>query len=593
MTINEKIKNLREQMKKHNIDTYLITKLDPHNSEISHEYFNGVLYMSGFTGSNGTIVITQEEACLWTDGRYFLQAEKELKNSEFILQKIDVAGYPTYIDYIKDKTKKGGALGFDGTSLTVTMFSDLSYNLKNKNISFFCEQSLLDIIWENRPKLSDFKIIDHLIKYAGKSRTDKIKEVQNFMEADGVDYYLISSLDSIAWLFNLRGKDVASEPTFLSYALIEKNSATLFVDSEKISDVSDILKNDNVKVKNYNDIFDNLKNSDNNKIIAINPNYTNYLISEVIKNLNIFNLKTDYTATLKSQKNETEIENIKNVNIRDSVLLLKAVKWIKENAGKVEFDECDVAKLVTKQRAKDENYFSNSFEPIVGFGDNGAIIHYRPQKDDCKKIENNNFLLIDSGGQYYDGTTDVTRTLVLGEITDEMKKHFTYVLKSNIALTKAVFIAGTTGLQIEYAARKIMWDNHMHYRTGTGHGIGFFLNVHEGPHSISPRFIDTPLKEGMLLSNEPGVYRDGKYGIRTETNILVKKSVSNEYGDFLEFETVSFFPIDVNGIDVSLLTDEELLWINNYHEEVFKKLSPFLDDEERTFLKEETKKLLK
>ncbi len=588
MTINERVDKLRLLMQKNNIDTYIITKFDPHQSEYAPARYDSVKFISGFTGSNATAVITEDKAMLWTDGRYFIQAAKQIQGTYFDLQKENHPNFPDYQTFVRNSTKKGGCATFDGKCMSTLAAKNLAEKLSAKNINCKIDIDLLDEIWEDRPELSNNKIFDLLINYAGKSRSEKLEEIRKIMSGENIDVYVISSLDDIAWLFNLRGNDVPYNTTFASYAIVEQDSAVLFVDSEKISDCVEILRQDNVTVKKYNEIFDYIKNIDKNKFFGFDENRTNYaLYTEITSNFRSKNIK-EITVDLKACKNKIEIENLKSVNIRDSVYLLRFIKWIKENVGKEKITELDVEKKLIELRSKDKNFLFPSFNTIAAYMPNAAMMHYSATEESHAVIEPKGFLLVDSGGQYLDGTTDVTRTIVLGKIDEQMKRDFTLTLKSNISLARAIFLDGTCGVTLDMLARQPMWNNLMDYKCGTGHGIGFCLGVHEGPQNISLRPVAAPLKEGMIISNEPGVYRENMYGIRTETTILVKFHAESEFGRFLSFETISPCPIDLEAIDVSLLTQDEIKWINAFHEDVFNKLSPFLNEDERYFLRLQT-----
>lgn len=588
MTINKKIKMLQLMMIENNIDTYIITKNDPHATEYAPIDFNSVLFISGFTGSNAIIAITQEEAYLWTDGRYFLQATKELNNTNFILQKDGEPGVKNIFDFVVSATKKNGVIGFDGKTLDTASVFTLIKKSKQKNILLQTDIDLVGEIWIDRSVLQKNKLFNHDISFAGLSVSEKIKKVKSIMLNLEIDTYVISSLDDIAWLLNLRGHDIKNNSSFISYAIIDKSNTILFVDLEKTTDVINFLNNDNILVKDYASIIDYIKQIKKDNTIAINPNVTNYNLYLSLSNYNINLLDIDIIADLKSCKNQIEVTNLKDAYIRDAAYLLRALKWIKENVNN-NITEYDIGKKVDAFRSVDKNYICPSFDTIAGYMDNSALMHYKATEFDCKIIKNRGFLLLDSGAIYLDGTTDITRTFCLGEISSQMKKDFTLVLKAMIGLSEAIFLEGAYGIELDSFARKIMWDNHMDYKCGTGHGIGFCLNVHEGPQSISRRLVNAPLKLFMVTSNEPGVYRENEYGIRTENTILVVEDQKNQFGNFYKFETLSYFPIDINAIEKSMLTEKELDWINNYHKQVFDKLSPHLTSDETEFLKTETR----
>lgn len=591
MDINNRLKNLRTAMKKENIDTYIITKFDPHQSEDAPSYFNGVVFISGFTGSNGTVVVTHDEAHLWTDGRYYIQAEKQISNSSIVLQRESDPNTKDFMTFAKDVTPKNGTIGFDGRTLNVLQAKQFREKIAPKLIDVKTDIDLLNNFWENRPELSKNKVFNHDLVFAGKSRAEKINEVRKIMVDENADVYVISSLDDIAWLFNLRGSDVAHNTTFASFAVIDKDNAALFLDLDKADDVKELLLSENIILDQYENVTNYLSNYSMDKIFILNPTRTNYSLYSKINNYKI-EIPIDITTNLKAIKNSVEIANIKNSSVRDCAYVVKFIKWLKDSVGKIEINECDIADKLIELRSQDSRYISTSFETIAAYMENGAMMHYHATPENCASILPSGFLLVDSGAQYLDGTTDITRTISLGNLTEQMKRDFTLVLKSNIALDRATFLFGCTGGHLDVLARTPMWENLMDYKCGTGHGLGYCLNVHEGPQSISQRPINTKLEMGMLMTNEPGVYRESQYGIRTENTMLVEPYKETEFGKFLRFETVAFCPIDLDAIEVSMLTDIEKNWLNNYHSNVFSKLSPYLNEDEIAWLKINTQNIM-
>ncbi len=583
---NKKLLLLREKMKEENIDIYIIPSSDFHQSEYVSDYFKGRKWITNFTGSAGTAVITKDKAGLWTDGRYFIQAEKELIDSGFELFKMGVEGVPDHLEWIKSNASNENIVGFDGKTLALSSYEKLKDGFSDNN--FKIDKDLLEEVWSDRPAFPKEKIFLHEIKYAGRTFSEKLKDVRDCYQNKGANMYFISSLDDIAWLFNLRGRDVTNNSTFYSYALISDEDTTLFIDSCKIdSKVSDYLKENNVIVKEYNDIS-NILTTIENKKVYLSPTKTSIYIKSLLGR-NEFILGDEITTQLKAIKNHVEIENFKKTYLNDSIALLRGFKYIEENFMKKELTELDVEDIIKSEREKLEGYFSISFDTIAGHKDHGALMHFKANKENTYTLEPKSFLLVDSGGHYLGGTTDITRTFALGEPTPEEKKDFTLVLKSVIMLSKAKFLKGTTGYRLDLLARYPLWLEGMDYKCGTGHGVGFFLNIHEGPQGFSVKnSSDIPFEVGMNLTIEPGVYKEGKHGIRTENTVVVKEAFTNKDGTFYEFETISFFPIDRNSIDTSILNSDELNWINSYHETTYNTLSPHLSQEEKDWLKEKT-----
>ncbi len=589
MTINQKITAIRDLMKKNKIDVYIITKFDPHQSEDSEKYYSSVEFISGFTGSNGTVVITKDDAGLWTDGRYYIQSELELQGCDIKLHKASEPDVKNFLDYAYDITPTNGTIGFAGDTLSYGSLKNLLKKLELKNIKLETSYDFVGDIWEDRPSLSKSKVFDHDIKFAGKSRVEKINEIVKKIKEENASHYICSSLDDISWTLNLKGSDVANNTFFTSYMIISLKETVLFVDKDKISDVIATLMDDNIVIKEYAQVFDYIKDIPKNTNTIINTVKTNYKIFNYGSHLKFIELDTDITAHLKAIKNKTEIECLEKVNLRDGIAMVKSIKFIKENATKL--DEIDVVNIVRQYREQGENFIDTSFTTIAAYMGNAAMMHYHPTKEKKSSLDEKGFLLIDSGGQYLDGTTDITRTISLGPLSKEMKEDFTLVLKSHIAVAQAKFLNGTTGSKIDMLGRVPMWNVGKNYNCGTGHGLGFCGCVHEGPHGMGMKPNPVPLKEGMLLTNEPGIYIEGEYGIRTENTVVVVPFMETRDGKFFHFDTISYCPIDVDSIDPTLLTMEEKKWINDYHRLVWAKLENFLDDSEKEFLKNETREI--
>ncbi|OSA97235.1 UNVERIFIED_ORG: peptidase M24 [Clostridium botulinum] len=587
----EKIEKLREIMKKENIDYYVVPSGDFHQSEYVAEHFKSRAYITGFTGSAGTALIGREKGILWTDGRYFIQAEQQLKDSGIELYKMRIPGWPTLHEWLMENMKSGETVSFDGRLFSANEYKEFKKIKDKKNINIVMDKDLIEEIWNDKPELPKEKAFLHDIKYCGKSAKEKIEEVRVEMKKMGAQSYIISSLDDIAWLYNIRGNDVKDTPVVLAYAIVNEEKATLYIDKNKLSNEDQIkLNNEGIKIDEYNNIFEDVKDIKNSVILDPNKvsGYIYTLINENVKVIEELNI----TTKLKAIKNSIEIENLKRCQIKDGVAMVRFLKWLKENVGKENITEFTVADKLLEFRSKGDLFVEESFGTIAGYKDHAAMMHYSATDESAYELKQEGILLVDSGGQYLDGTTDITRSFILGKLTDEEKKDFTLVLKSHINLMKAKFLKGTTGSNLDVLARTILWDEGMDYKCGTGHGVGFFLSVHEGPQSIRPVPNTVVLEPGMILTNEPGVYKEGKHGIRTENVMLVTNDIETaEGGEFYKFEVMSYCPMDIEGIDESLLTEAERKWLNTYHAETYAKLSPYLNDEEKNFLKNSTREI--
>ncbi|MGL5084819.1 MAG: aminopeptidase P family protein [Clostridium sp.] len=585
------IANLREIMLKNNMDYYIIPSSDPHQSEYVEEYYKGRAYISGFTGSAGTLLVGKEKSKLWTDGRYFIQAANELSSSGIDLMKMRNPGVETLEEWISKNIKTSETLGFDGRVISTNQYKELlQISLKN-NFKIQMENDLLVDCWNERPSLSKEEIFIHEIEFAGKSAGEKIKEVRNEMNKCKANSYIITTLDDIAWLFNIRGNDITFNPVAVAYALITNEKANLYIDKDKVNDETlKVLKSEGIDVYSYEDIekdVEAIKES-----VVIDPQKVSAKLYSLINKKVKITEKVNITTILKAMKNNVEIANTENSQVRDGVAMVKFIKWLKENISKEEITEISASDEVLGFRAEGDNFKGPSFGTIAGYKDHAAMMHYSATEESEYTLKPEGMLLLDSGGQYLDGTTDITRTFILGSVTEEEKRDFTLVLKGHIALSKAKFLKGTTGMNLDILARQPMWQYGMDYKCGTGHGVGYFLNVHEGPQGFRQEGNTTVLEEGMIITNEPGIYKEGKHGIRIENTLLVVKDVmSKEFGEFYKFQTISYCPIDLNGVVVEMLESNEKDWLNNYHETVFNKISPFLNDEEVNFLKEQTRSI--
>ena len=589
----EQLEKFQSQMKIYNMDAYIIPTGDFHNSEYVSNYFKGREYLSGFTGSAGTLLVTQENAYLWTDGRYFIQAANEIEGNNVKLMKMgeNQSLEEFLVDFMKDKQ----TIAFDGRVLPTS--DVLSLNNKLPNAKFVSDIDLVGQVWKERPKLP-YSLIYKLDKmFSGMTYLEKLEKIREKMKEYGADVHILSSLEDQAWLYNLRANDVTHTPVFLAYTIITLDSVTLYVDSTKIDYSIDKYLNENdIHTKGYFDIYDQLSQIKGKKIL-MNFNKVNYQIYQGLSSNNELINKEDPSLLLKAIKNPTEIENIKKAHIKDGVAMTKFMYYLKTGYKEgQEMSEISVSDYLEELRRLDKGLVDLSFNTICGFKEHAAMMHYSATPETNSKITGNGFLLVDSGGHYLEGTTDITRTFAMGNVSNEMKKHFTAVLKSNIALANAVFLKGCTGLNLDVLARGPIWQLNLDYKCGTGHGVGYLLSVHEGPNSF--RWKSLPSKPscqeflpGMITTNEPGIYLKDKYGIRIENEMLCVEGTTNEYGTFLKFETITYCPIDLDAIQKSQLTYIEKEWLNNYHQMVYDKISPYLTKEEVEWLKEYTKKI--
>lgn len=584
MEINKRIEKAREVMKKYKVDAYIVTSSDYHQSEYIDDYFKGREYLSGFTGSAGVLVIFKDEACLWTDGRYHIQAEKQLKGSEIKLFKQGNLGVITYKEYITSKLAENSKIGIDAKILLSSDVNEILSNKKYKIVDF----DLLEEVWDKRKKLPDGKIFVLEDKYTGKTYKEKVKEIRAVLKEKGADYNIISSLDDIAWMYNFRGYDIIHNPVALSFTIISEKKSILYINEKKLDKKTQkYFKDNKVEIKEYFEFFEDIKKLKGN--ILVDFNKISYAIYEAIGKNTLINSMNPSTY-LKAHKNKIEIANTKEIHIQDGVAIVKFMYWLKNNYKKENITEFSAEQKINSLRKEIEGYLDLSFHTISAFGKNAAMMHYSAPEKKSTKIEDGVYLL-DSGGTYLKGTTDITRTFFLGKVGKQEKIDNTLVLKGMLALSRAKFLFGATGTNLDILARQFLWNVGIDYKCGTGHGVGHILNVHEGPHGIRFQYNPQRLEVGMIVTNEPGAYIEGSHGIRIENELLVKEACETEHGKFLEFETITYAPIDLNGIVKTLLTKEEKNQLNEYHKEVYKKLSPYLNKKEKGFLKEYTKNI--
>ncbi len=591
----ETITELRKQMKAQNMDAYMIVTDDFHGSEYVGDHFKCRAYVSGFTGSAGTLVVTQDMAGLWTDGRYFLQAKEELWGSGIDLFRMGEPGVPTVHEFIVNKLKAGQTLGFDGRTVNAREAAALKKDLEKKGVSIAYEQDLVDRIWADRPALSAEPAVLLDETYTGESRERRIARVREVMEEAGAGVFVLASLDDIAWLLNIRGNDVAYNPVVLSYLVLGKNEIRLYINEQVMDDtVRKALTKAGVSFYPYHSVYEDMKKINKKHTVLLDKTKTNFsIVSSIPAEVPVLDMPCP-TVLMKAVKTPVEVENERKAHIKDGVAMCRFLYWLKTNVGKIPMTEISVAEKLEEFRRMGENYRGQSFAPIAAYAEHGAIVHYSATQKTDKEIMADGFLLLDTGGQYLEGTTDITRTVALGNITAEMKKYFTAVLKGNLNLVSAKFKRGCLGINFDYLAREALWEMGLDYNHGTGHGVGYFLNVHEAPNGfrwkqVPERNESAAFEEGMITSDEPGLYLEGRYGIRLENLIVCEKYMENEYGEFLQFRPLTFVPFDLDAVEPSLMSEKEKARLNAYHAEVFEKISPYLNEEETAWLAHETR----
>ena len=592
--INSRLSTLREVMRKEGIAAYIIPLSDPHQSEYPAEHWKAVPWISGFSGSAGLVIVSLDHAGLWTDSRYFIQAEEELAESEFVLHKLNMNRDPSHLTWLTDNLAEHSTVAVDGSLISMNQWDKYSKTLEAKNINLQLTDDLIGQVWKtDRPLVPLEPVFEHIVAYAGRSRTTKIASIRKEMVELGVSHHLITTLDDIAWTLNLRGSDVACNPVFVSYLLIGATEVKLYIDASKVTEkLSQQLSDDGISIFAYPEIYKEVTLLTDQTTLLIHKSTINVQLHEAINKACKISYGKLISRHMKALKNEVELDHFRKVMVKDGVALTKAFYWLEKEVEVRKVTEFEFAAKLGACRAEQAHYFGESFSAIVGYESNGAIIHYRPQIAQCKEITNEGILLVDSGGQYLDGTTDITRTIAFSAPTEAQMDAYTRVLKGHIALAKAKFPAGTSGGQLDVLARHSLWEAGMDYGHGTGHGVGFFLNVHEPPQGFAPGIKGRAAsiqKIGMITSNEPGYYVDGEYGIRIEN--LVATIASPVQEGFLEFETITYFPIATNLIEPSLLTRAEVDWLNEYHRIVEDKLAPMLDAEHRAWLVKKCQKI--
>ena len=582
-----RIAALRQRMSQAGIDAFIIPSADPHQSEYPADRWKSRAWISGFTGSAGTAVITATDGGVWTDSRYFLQAAEELKASGLQLFKEGLPETPSLQAWLAATLPAGATVAIDGTTCSHGEGERMEAYFKSKGLGFKTDFAPFDEIWQGRPGVPSGEAFVYPTTYSGKSLDEKWADVQQAIIAQGGNAILVCALDELAWLLNIRGNDVECNPVVVCYAYIDDARRILFIDPDKIGEtVRQYLQKNAVEIMPYESIFDFVATLPAEKKVFIDTNKINYTLLNKLKADSVSGQSP--IALLKSIKNETQLAGTREAMIRDGVALVRFFRWLEQNIDSGQVTEITVAEKLREYRSQQNLYVGESFATIAGFNEHGAIVHYSATPESNATILPRGFLLIDSGAQYLDGTTDITRTISLGSLSPRQKRDFTLVMKGHIALATCHFPQGTRGAQLDALARHFLWDDHLNYLHGTGHGVGHFLNVHEGPQNIRLEENPTPLMPGMITSNEPGLYRTGEYGIRCENLILTVPDYQNEFGMFYRFETLTLFPFDIEALDLSIMTEKEIDWLNNYHEMVYDRLSPMLDEEEQQWLHRKT-----
>lgn len=589
--ISERLAALREVMRREHLAAFIFPSTDPHQSEYVAAHWQGREWVSGFNGSAGTAVVTMTSAALWTDSRYFLAAEEQLKDTEFQLMKLKIPGTPSIPQWIAQEIANGSSteIGVDGLCNSYNLVAEWMEELRKMGgITIRTNLDPLAEVWTDRPAIPQDKVNIHPLQYAGEETSSKIARIRKALREQHADGMLVSALDDIAWTLNLRGTDVHCNPVFVSYLLIASDKITLFVDDVKLTDeVRTYLAANNIKVSIYNKVKEGLEQYSEYNIL-LDPNETNYFLWKSVRCQEVVSHKSPIPA-MKAIKNPVEIQGYRNAMLRDGVAMVKFLKWLKPAVEAGGQTEISIDRKLTGLRAEQGLFKDISFDTIAGYGYHGAIVHYEPTPETDIPVKPEGFLLLDSGAQYLDGTTDITRTIALGPITEEMRHIYTLVLKGHIQLELAVFPDGASGTQLDALGRKDMWREGLNFLHGTGHGVGSYLNVHEGPHQIRMEYMPAPLCAGMTLTDEPGLYLAGKFGVRVENTLIIEDAFETEFGKFLKMDSLTLCPIDTTPIDFGMMLPEEIEWLNQYHQHVYDTLSSFLDNDEKEWLKDATK----
>lgn len=599
---NIKIGQLRDRMKELGIDAYLVPTADFHESEYVGEFFKCRHFLTGFNGTAGTAVITMDKAGLWTDGRYFVQAEEQLSGSEIKLYRMGEPEFPTLDEFLEEELPVDGCLGFDGRVVN----SELGYGLQNllqeKNVTINCSKDLVGEIWTSRPAMSCEPIWSLDVKYAGKSTVEKLSDLRDAMKKNKAQIHLMTALDEIAWLFNLRGNDIVNNPVFLSYALITQDEAYLYVQKEAIKEdtkmgkeVCAALAEAKVQVKEYAEFLQDVAALKNEKILLERKKASFAVCESIDASCRIID-EMNPCATMKAVKNATEIENMRRAHLKDGIAVTKFMYWLKHTIGTCDMTEMTAAHKIEELRAEQGNYIEPSFVTIAAYKENAAMCHYHPSDKVCKKLKPEGLLLVDSGGQYLEGTTDITRTYALGPLTEKEKEYYTIVAAAMLKVSTMKFLHGCRGINLDYTIREAFWKRGLDFAHGTGHGVGYLSNVHERPNGLRWKVVperqdSAVIEPGMICSDEPGLYFAGDFGTRTENLILCVEDEKNEYGQFLKFEFLTKAPIDLEALDTRFMDDADIERLNTYHKDVYETISPYMNDEEKEWLKHVTREI--
>ena len=599
---NVKIGQLRDRMKELGIDAYLVPTADFHESEYVGEFFKCRHFLTGFNGTAGTAVITMDKAGLWTDGRYFVQAEEQLSGSEIKLYRMGEPEFPTLDEFLEEELPVDGCLGFDGRVVN----SELGYGLQNllqeKNVTINCSKDLVGEIWTSRPAMSCEPIWSLDVKYAGKSTVEKLSDLRDAMKKNKAQIHLMTALDEIAWLFNLRGNDIVNNPVFLSYALITQDEAYLYVQKEAIKEdtkmgkeVCAALAEAKVQVKEYAEFLQDVAALKNEKILLERKKASFAVCESIDASCRIID-EMNPCATMKAVKNATEIENMRRAHLKDGIAVTRFMYWLKHTIGTCDMTEMTAAHKIEELRAEQGNYIEPSFVTIAAYKENAAMCHYHPSDEVCKKLKPEGFLLVDSGGQYLEGTTDITRTYALGPLTEKEKEYYTIVAAAMLKVSTMKFLHGCRGINLDYTIREAFWKRGLDFAHGTGHGVGYLSNVHERPNGLRWKVVperqdSAVIEPGMICSDEPGLYFAGDFGTRTENLILCVEDEKNEYGQFLKFEFLTKAPIDLEALDTRFMDDADIERLNTYHKDVYETISPYMNDEEKEWLKHVTREI--
>lgn len=595
--VRDRLYKLREKMKAAGIDCYLIPTSDYHDSEYVSEFFKVRHYFSGFTGSAGTLIVNQEEAALFTDGRYFIQAQNELSGSGIKLMKAGEEGVPTKSQYLEQSLKEGETLGFDGKVVMADDADEYEAILKKKKGRLIWEKDLAKEIWIERPPLEHHPVFLLAECYSGESAASKIARVREKMKEEEASMHILTTLDDIAWLFNIRGNDVESCPVAFAFCVVTMDQVLLFAKEgvEEGSEVSGYLEENNISLLSYYDFYSYVSKIRDQKVLLCKARISCFLSRKLSEDVTVID-RPNPTTLMKAVKNQTEMENLRKAHLKDGTAVTRFMYWLKKNAGKQPMTEVSAAEYLERLRRENEHFIEPSFATICAYGANGAIVHYSATPENCAQIKAEGLLMVDSGGHYLEGSTDITRTFALGPLSEEMKRHFTLVLRAMLNLKNSRFLYGCRGINLDIRAREVFWEQGLDYKHGTGHGVGYLLNVHEGPNGFRWKLMpdyqeNAVLKEGMVTTDEPGIYIEGSHGVRIENELLCRKGELNAYGQFMYFEDLTYVPIDLDAVELSLLEEKDKERLNSYHKEVYEKLAPNFDGEELKWLKYVTREI--